>query len=152
MWPSVTGFSQNWNQNFHFLRQSHSPRMPGLTHPQGNQGNIWEFLFYFHFLIKFNPKVWIDFWLRWLFPQFQYATMIMRARHWEEWRPVSDSRPRTDFKVAKEEDQYWSCRHHQVLLVYQLTHLLSISIFVCLTWKYISLSHLSYRQSCYQDF
>ena len=38
--PQIQDFSKIESKNFPFLRQSHSPRMPGLTHPQGNQGNV----------------------------------------------------------------------------------------------------------------
>ena len=43
-----------WKQNFPFLHQSHPPHMPGLTHPQGNQGNL-IFTFTFKALREETP-------------------------------------------------------------------------------------------------
>ena len=36
-------------------------------------------------------------------------SQILNTICWEEWRPAICPRRRTDFKVAKEEDHYWSC-------------------------------------------
>ena len=91
----------------------------------------------FTFYKKSNQKEVPDFWLRWLFPpivaQIYQNKMLGRVAAGK-----IDSRWKTDFKVAKEEDQYWSCRHRQVLLC--INWHVSISVFHCLTWKYISLS------------
>ena len=51
-----------------FLHQSHSPRMPVLTHPQGTQENVWDNIIWLSLLLsKSNQKGLPDFWLRWLF-------------------------------------------------------------------------------------
>ena len=93
-------FSKIESKNFPFLRQSHSPRMPGLTHPQGNQGNVWK-SFNFHF-IDSNPK---------RLTRFLAAVALSPniCANLEHEMPRRAGRRITDLKVAKEEDHYWSC-------------------------------------------
>ena len=58
------------SKTFYFLHQSHSPRLPGSTHPQSKQGNVWEIIILLSLFTQIQTKILKRFLAAVAFPPF----------------------------------------------------------------------------------
>ena len=121
-----SGFLQNSKQNFHFLCQFHSPRMSGLTHPQGKPENVWEIIIYFNFnfLFKYKQKINQIFGCGGSFP-YDIVAKIFESKTLGRVAASNSKMTKNRFQGGEGRRSVLIMRHHQVLLVYQLTHFFS---------------------------
>ena len=82
--------------------------MPGLTHPQNNQGNSEKAPLTLTFTFHSNPSKGINqiFGCGGSFPSYIVAQIFESKTLGRVVATVIQRRQRTDFKVAKEEDQF----------------------------------------------
>ena len=82
--------------------------MPDLTHPQGNQGNSEKSSLTLTFTFHSNPSKDINqiFGCGGSFPSYIVAQIFESKTLGRVAATVIQRRQRTDFKVAKEEDQF----------------------------------------------